>query len=420
MSMNRGSSRGPTPFETTRAMSTVALLTDAFRRYLDHNKCEFIPKDSEELDQFTSEFLDHVIVVGGFCRDILLNRKINDIDIIINLRELTKLQTNHLKKYHSKRENQGRDIKCAYWSRYMAKMCPHAGKINEEQKHNPEIQMMHNFNFILNADFWISILRKDKRFDNLLSTVDQDTKGFISCEIVNDLKYGDVNLNHQKIDIIDTFHVDRSPEDHDMFDSEQIKQIHRKSRQLSMSGMDIESMGAAAMASVDNMGGGDDDDDDDDDYKDSSERGSKSRPEVDTEPARKPRKNRLKSMIIQQPDIGDLGNDFGNFGGFNKGDSDKQQYVVLEVPIYSGKVRYKLLNYDFSINTCILPLSNVLQLMQYNNEYDHTINGNEHNQPLTWKDVIENGLGECDGMEDCTQDKVLRSPEHDHCSIEGI
>merc|ERR1712233_126388 len=103
--------------------------------------------------------------------------------------------------------------------------------------------------------------------------------------------------------------------------------------------------------------------------------------------ARKPRKNRLKSMIIQQPDIGD----FGNFGGFNKGDSDKQQYVVLEVPIYSGKVRYKLLNYDFSINTCILPLSNVLQLMQYNNEYDHSINGNQNKDPITWGDMIENG-----------------------------
>ena len=71
---------------------------------------------------------------------------------------------------------------------------------------------------------------------------------------------------------------------------------------------------------------------------------------------------------------------------------------------------------DFSINTCILPLSNVLQLMQYNNEYD---NGWHVNSPLTWKDVIENGLRECDGMEDCTQDKVLRSPKNSQMSIEG-
>ena len=361
-----------------------------------------------------------MIVVGGFCRDVLLNRQINDVDIIINLRELTKLQTNHLKKYHSKRENQGRDCKCAYWSRYAAKMCPHAGKINEEQKHNPEIQMMHNFNYILNADFWLGILRKDKRFDNRLSVVDQDTKGFVSCEIVNTLKYGDVDLNHQKIDIIDTFMVDRSPEDHDMFNSEQIKQIHRKSRQWSMSGMDIESMGQQAMASM-NMtstgGGGDDDDDEDGGDGDDDYKANKSRPEVDTEPTRKPRSTRLNSMVIQQPDIGDLG-DVSTFG-FKK-DANEQSYIVLEVPIYSGKVRYKLLNYDFSINTCILPLSNVLNLMEYNNDYDHTINGNQGKDPLTWKEVIENGLGECDGMEDCLQDKILRSPEHDHCSIEGI
>ena len=207
MSSKRRDRDDAIPFESQRAMSTVALLTDAFRRYLDHNKCEFIPKDSEELDQFTSEFLDHVIVVGGFCRDILLNRKINDIDIIINLRELTKLQKIHLQKYHSKRENQGRDIKCAYWSRYMATMCPHAGKWNENE-------MVHNIKFILNADFWISILCKDERFENILSVVDQVTKGFISCEIVNTLKYEDVDLKHQRFKIIDTFQVDCIPDDH--------------------------------------------------------------------------------------------------------------------------------------------------------------------------------------------------------------
>jgi len=108
---------------------------------------------------------------------------------------------------------------------------------------------------------------------------------------------------------------------------------------------------------------------------------------------------------------------FGNFG--MKGDEDADDYIALEVPIYSGKVRYKLLNYDFSINTCILPLSNVIRLIDYNNNYNHSINGNQDNQPLTWRDVIENGLGECDGMEDAQQEGILRSPEHDHCTIEA-
>eukprot|EP01083_Nonionella_stella_P194368 716915_1 len=74
-------------------------------------------------------------------------------------------------------------------------------------------------------------------------------------------------------------------------------------------------------------------------------------------------------MAVIEFDIDDLGDDFGDFG-FNKQDGDtagggggdddddakgsRPEYITIEVPIYSGKVRYKLLNYDFSINTCIL------------------------------------------------------------------
>ena len=60
----------------------------------------------------------------------------------------------------------------------------------------------------------------------------------------------------------------------------------------------------------------------------------------------------------------------------------RQQYIAIEVPIYSDKVRRKRFNYH-----------------------------------LTWMEIIENMLGECDGIEDCTLEKILRSPEHDYCSI---
>jgi len=87
--------------------------------------------------------------------------------------------------------------------------------------------------------------------------------------------------------------------------------------------------------------------------------------------------------------------------------------IAIEVPIFSGKVRYKLLNYDFSINTCILPLSNIIKLKEYNNDERVGVS----DERMTWVEIIENGLGECDGIEDCTIEKILRSPEHDHCSI---
>ena len=38
-------------------------------------------------------------------------------------------------------------------------------------------------------------------------------------------------------------------------------------------------------------------------------------------------------------------------------------------------------------------------------------------QHIAIKVAIENDLGECDGIEDCTPEKILRSPEHDFCSI---
>jgi len=402
------------PEDSKRAMNTVALLTDSFKKYLDANKCECIPKEnSEELDQFSSELLDHVIVVGGFCRDILLNRKINDIDIIINLRELTKLQTNHLKKYHNRRDQQSRDCKCVYWKRYLTKLCPASAQMNDEQKHCPEIQRMHNINYILNANFWIGILQKDKRFDNCLSVKDMEKSGYHSCEIVNSVRFGSSDLNHQKIDVIDTFNVDRS-DDHDLFENDKVKDYHRQSRQLSMSGMDIERLGDIQP----------DDSDDDDGYDDDQKSNNKSRAEVDTARVQRRggRKGRLNSMAIASIPLDQMGDDFGDFSGFKKTAEDGQEraeYVALEVPIYSGKVRYKLLNYDFSMNTCILPLSNVIRLSEYNNDYDHSINGNQNNDPLTWREVIENGLGECDGIEDCTVEKIIRSPEHDHCSIEA-
>ena len=59
--------------------------------------------------------MENIILIGGMPRDILLGTEVKDIDITLNLRELTKIQLNHLRKYHSKEIYQSSHCKCAYW-----------------------------------------------------------------------------------------------------------------------------------------------------------------------------------------------------------------------------------------------------------------------------------------------------------------
>jgi len=199
---------------------------------------------------------------------------------------------------------------------------------------------------------------------------------------------------------------------HDDNDAQLVEVFHRKSRQPSMSGIDINrsdlmgQMGADEDADADEM---------------SAASQNKSRQEVPASGGgggssagnRRGggKHNRLTSMAVIDVAVDEMGGACGAQG--NKSRSE-QSYIAIEVPIYSGKVRYKLLNYDFSINTCILPLSNIIKLKDYNNE-----DANSSDERMTWLEIIENGLGECDGIEDCTLEKILRSPEHDHCSIQA-
>eukprot|EP01084_Bolivina_argentea_P091715 165075_1 len=410
------------PFKSKRAMTTAALFTDIFRKYLDRNKCENISSsNSEELDQFSSEILDHVIILGGFCRDVLLNRAINDIDIMINLRELCKLQTNHLKKYHSKKEDQDRNVRCVYWQRYLERFNDESGA-NEAQSTNKEMIMMHNLNYIFNCSFWLNILKMDDLLDNKLSIKDVPAHGFVSAQIVNTVKYGNINLDQQSIDFIDTFSIDQCVGDSFVSNYPRFNTFHRKSRQLSMSGIaidrkDLEDVDETTSNSFA-----------------AEQKGNKSRPEHDeNDHSHKhdhaahqgQRQGRLKSMAVIEFDIDDLGGDFGNFGNFKAKDAQqtlsRPEYITIEVPIYSGKVRYKLLNYDFSINTSIIPLSNIIKLKEYNNAYNAEHDAADTDAPMTWIEIIENGLGECDAIQDTQVNKILRCPESNHetCTIQA-
>ena len=57
----------------------------------------------------------------GACRDFLLFKPVNDLDIIHNTRELNKIHLQHLQKYHSSKENQGYHHSCILWNIYLNK-----------------------------------------------------------------------------------------------------------------------------------------------------------------------------------------------------------------------------------------------------------------------------------------------------------
>merc|ERR1712176_747243 len=112
--------------------------------------------------------------------------------------------------------------------------------VNEQQTDKQEMVAMHNFNYILNASFWINILKTDDLLDNKLSIIDAANAGFTSAEIVNTVNYNNINLDKQSIDFIDTFSTEH---DHGQFggdDDNKFSHFHRKSRQLSMSGIKID------------------------------------------------------------------------------------------------------------------------------------------------------------------------------------
>eukprot|EP00485_Elphidium_margaritaceum_P009954 CAMPEP_0202689444 /NCGR_PEP_ID=MMETSP1385-20130828/4705_1 /ASSEMBLY_ACC=CAM_ASM_000861 /TAXON_ID=933848 /ORGANISM="Elphidium margaritaceum" /LENGTH=694 /DNA_ID=CAMNT_0049344577 /DNA_START=44 /DNA_END=2128 /DNA_ORIENTATION=- len=442
------------PFESKRAMACAALFTDIFQKYIEAHQCENIPEQNkDELDQFATEILDHVIIVGGFCRDLLLNRTIKDIDIIINLRELCKLQTNHLKKYHHKQADQSRENRCVYWQRYLQKFSDESN-LNEAQAQNQEMVAMHNVNYLLNSKFWVDILRNDALLDNKLSVRDVPDSGFISAEIVNSVIYGNVNLDKQAIDFVDTFNIaDKHFNDDYLSGTVSFSLFHRKSRQLSMSGILIDGLGRVDKRTANDNnkmdGGGafadkpnksrperedaldDDDDDEDDDIEEDEDDDDGGALQIVSANGAGAgtggahgahgggqRKQRLKSMALIDVGIEELGTDFGDFG-LSKGTKSRQELIVISVPVYSGKVRYKLLNYDFSINTGILPLSNIVQLKHYNNQVSGGSDDDDA-APMTWLEIVENGLGECDAIEDCQTFKILRAPElgHEDCTFE--
>jgi len=230
-------------------------------------------------------------------------------------------------------------------------------------------EVVHNASYILNADFWIGVLRADKVLGSKLSVKDFPRDGYHSAQIVGPVHYGDIDCEHQRINFIDTFDVNEQLY-YDEIHSQLVKAFHHNSRQSVKRGVSA----PCAMR--------------------------KRLPRAWIPLLFHGYERQVFEELTVPSEVLQLCMQF-------------HPGITIDVPIYSGKVRFMLLNREFSINTCILPLGNIIRLRDYNQEEE----ANSSDERVTWLDIIENGLGECDGIEDCTEDRVLRSPEHDLCSI---
>eukprot|EP01083_Nonionella_stella_P233808 823398_1 len=103
------------PLATKRAMRAAHLLGRILKDHFDSNLCELMTAKSFDWRSYSLNILDNLLLVGGIPRDILLGTEVRDIDVTFNLRELTKIQLNHLRKYHSSKTAQSPNCRCAYW-----------------------------------------------------------------------------------------------------------------------------------------------------------------------------------------------------------------------------------------------------------------------------------------------------------------
>eukprot|EP01083_Nonionella_stella_P256681 879451_1 len=79
-----------------------------------------------------------------------------------------------------------------------------------------------------------------------------------------------------------------------------------------------------------------------------------------------------------------------------------EEYYPIEIEIYGTRIQDKLLTYDFSVNTAIIPLASIAEYFEQDNKQMAI---------WFWEYIIENGLDNCDAIHDITIDRVLRVPQ---------
>ena len=101
------------PFESLAHISIVNVLATMIYDFMndEKNKCEF-----SNFSDFN--LLNYIYIKGGMLRDLYLLNNINDIDITIDIYQVTRHFKRHLKKYHSNHNwEEDTNIKCILWRR---------------------------------------------------------------------------------------------------------------------------------------------------------------------------------------------------------------------------------------------------------------------------------------------------------------
>ena len=103
----------PISIKSMNCIASTHLLGNIINDFLndESNKCE---------SNDTNFFLQCIYVKGGALRDSLLLRDIKDVDMGIDIHQLSKLYLKHLQLYHSDMEK-NKSTKCVFWRHYLNK-----------------------------------------------------------------------------------------------------------------------------------------------------------------------------------------------------------------------------------------------------------------------------------------------------------
>eukprot|EP01084_Bolivina_argentea_P008473 15853_1 len=225
--------------------SAMLLIGNIIKNYIDDNTCEYIAPKSFDDRNYTLLLLDQVLVYGGFPIDLVYNRhnasssqtsQSKQVDVIFNLKNLTKLQLGHIKQYHSTKKSQSNDTKCIYWKQYANKfISPTSTKfihltvfgyfreIMETQSiiipneliqicllfyKGTEMMEFHNNPYTFNAKFFVNILKSSHILKNKLQISDDDEYS-IKCTIKDDIIHESYNLKGFTICLLDVFNPNK-------------------------------------------------------------------------------------------------------------------------------------------------------------------------------------------------------------------
>eukprot|EP01083_Nonionella_stella_P055889 147373_1 len=344
----RNDNKRRVPEVTERAMRACHLFAKILKDHFDDGTCELMEENSYDYSHFTADILNNLLLVGDVPRDILLGTAVKVIDITFNLRELTKVHLNHLTKYHSKKENQRRGIECVYFQHYLNKFEHDETDEEEEVKGQGEMLEFHRNPYIFNAQYFVDILECSHQLQYKVDISDIPQHGCFHLTINREYKHEGYDLNGVKCRFTDTF------DPNTVLSVQKQKQNELMDRQMIAS------------------------------YQYNPDDSQEERPRTRT---------RWKSITLAPQ-------------GMNYADEFDDNYKPVEIEVYGTRIEEKLKTYDFSINTAMIPLYSVTEF--FNEDKD----AKEENIAIWfWEYIIENGIDECDAINDTTVNRVLRVPQ---------